>query len=417
MKKLYKIVKAIPKIPRPPVAPRIISSHEDNEEEFPIVKISKAPYLSPLYMKPAKGTMRTWRVWAEGDRVFTEYGEVGGKMQRTVGSRCKTTNEDRSNERGPEAQARFEAEALWKKQVERKYRQTPEATEECTYLPMLAQNYWKEVKGKPREVTSVGKKLPTRVFMQRKLNGVRCIARWVNGKVVLSSRAGKPWHIDHIRDEMRCLLPQEVAFDGELYIHRVPLQTITSLARDYREESHELRYYVYDCVHLEKPLTPQYDRLLMLANLLEEIPEGWKTKLVDSVHTSIPKLAEFEREYVKKGYEGIMIRDPAAPYRWGVRSPGLLKYKSFFDAEFTVLDVEEGKGKFEKCAVFVCKNDKNDETFSVSPKVDTPTKKLMWKNRKMYIGKKYTVRFYDRYEDTLLPQFPVGIAFRDAKDL
>ena len=40
---------------------------------------------------------------------------MGGKFQTTNWTVCSPTNEGRSNERDAEAQAMFEAQALWKK--------------------------------------------------------------------------------------------------------------------------------------------------------------------------------------------------------------------------------------------------------------------------------------------------------------
>jgi hypothetical protein len=103
-------------------------------------------------------------------------------------------------------------------------------------------------------------------------------------------------------------------------------------------------------------------------------------------------------------------------YKWDNRSSDLLKYKKFQDQEFEVIGVKAGKGKFEGLAVFICKNDLNDETFEVTIATDFKTKKEQFDNRDSYIGKKLTVKYFDR-TDKLIPTFPVGLAFRLEEDL
>lgn len=61
------------------------------------------------------------------------------------------------------------------------------------------------------------------------------------------------------------------------------------------------------------------------------------------LHTS-DEVAEYEERCLLQGYEGIMLRDPDAPYKFGrstEREGALLKVKRFSDSEATVLFMEE----------------------------------------------------------------------------
>lgn len=384
------------------------------------MKISRpgsAIFLPSLFSLNAKGELQRWRVWASDGIVFTEFGLDEGKMQKTVGKKAVWTNEGRSNERSPAEQAVFEAEALWHHKLERKYRVTREEAKKPILLPMLAQDYWRRPKGKPPEPSPAAKKLVYPVFVQRKLNGLRCVARWVGDELLLVSRGGKLWELDHIKKAVRRILPYSMALDGELYIHGVPLQTITSLAKDPRPESDNLEFHVYDLVNFGEPKADQTERFDQLEMVIEKSRDHCIVLCPTEKAKSGDELREFERIAVEDGYEGIMIRARDGTYRWKVRSPKLLKFKSFMDAEFVVLGCLEGKGKFVGCPRFVCRNDTNAEIFKVSPRGSMEERRTMFRERKKYIGKKLTVRFADRYEDTDLPQFPVGIAFRDRKDL
>jgi hypothetical protein len=69
--------------------------------------------------------------------------------------------------------------------------------------------------------------------------------------------------------------------------------------------------------------------------------------------------------------------------------------------------------------VWVCRNNiiaLSDNTFECSMKVSMEEREEMFKNRAAYLGKKLTVRFFDRTDEGT-PRFPVGIVFRDEKDL
>jgi ATP-dependent DNA ligase len=47
-------------------------------------------------------------------------------------------------------------------------------------------------------------------------------------------------------------------------------------------------------------------------------------------------------DYVKQGYEGLVIRDPNAYYQFGGRNRNMLKVKQFQDGEFKVIGYSEG---------------------------------------------------------------------------
>jgi DNA ligase-1 len=81
------------------------------------------------------------------------------------------------------------------------------------------------------------------------------------------------------------------------------------------------------------------------------------------------------------------------------------------DAEFEIVGCDEGSGKDEGKAIFVCKI-KNGKTFSVRCKGADEVRQEQWKNRKAYIGKELTVR-YQTLSDDGIPIFPVGIIVRD----
>ena len=108
------------------------------------------------------------------------------------------------------------------------------------------------------------------VFMQPKLDGVRCLIQYDNSVVTAYSRTGKEWkNIDHI---LQALVPffqanPDVILDGELYNHALKddFEKIISCVRKTkptaidRAESRKLvQFHCYDIVD---ETTPFVDRI------------------------------------------------------------------------------------------------------------------------------------------------------------
>ena len=139
-----------------------------------------------LYHEARTGKLHSWRVWTEGAHIWTEYGTDEGEKNRT----CKLAiakNVGKKNATTAEQQAEREAQAMWQKKLDRKYRRNRDAARETVFLPMLAHDWTKQ------------KKLPEMpVDTQPKLDGVRCMAYWKEDNVILMSRAGKEYTVPHI---------------------------------------------------------------------------------------------------------------------------------------------------------------------------------------------------------------------------
>jgi DNA ligase-1 len=364
-----------------------------------------------LYHKAKGGDLRQWRVWTDGAWILTEYGQVGGQLQ-TSKKRAEGKNIGRSNATTPAEQANSEAASLHKHQLERKYSLTKEEAQEELSLPMLAHKY----EDKARHVV-----YPAHV--QPKLDGVRCLAsRDAKGKISLLSRGGKFYTVPHIQAQLEKWLPGDMMLDGELYLHGASCQTVTSLVKSadpkgksFKQESEIIEYHVYDMPMFEGDDTLEW-----------QVREGNLRRNLEASKHVLPVEVERVRceadvwnahgSYIQDGYEGAILRLYSGLYLWGYRSSELLKVKSFQDGEFEVIGAEQGVGKMSGCVIFVCKNDLTKGEFRVTMKVPMAVRKAMWENKGRYIGQVLTVRFFDRTEDKI-PRFPVGIVFRDAKDL
>ena len=95
------------------------------------------------------------------------------------------------------------------------------------------------------------------------------------------------------------------------------------------------------------------------------------------------------------------------------RSETLLKRKDFMDAEYKVIDIEEGNGNRSGTATnLVCYCSKTDQTFNSNIKGTFDYLAEILNNRDKYINKEATIKFFELTPDGV-PRFPYAIAFRD----
>ena len=111
------------------------------------------------------------------------------------------------------------------------------------------------------------------------------------------------------------------------------------------EDRPDLTVFFFDCLHLDgtdlidEPLA---DRRKALADL---VPEAAR---VGSIVTSEPDDADrFFDDAVARGFEGVVVKDPAQPYEAGRRGSGWLKVKPTHTLDLVVLAAEWGSGRRE----------------------------------------------------------------------
>jgi len=366
--------------------------------------------LDTLYHKGSSEAIYSWRVWTEGADICTEYGQIDGKKQ-LARKTAEAKNTGRANATTPEQQAISEAKSMWTHRVERKYRKTlDEAKNDEVFLPMLAHEFEKR-RGQKKE----GHTYPCDV--QPKLNGVRCLAYWDGEELKLLSRGGKDYNIPHVVEALKPILPTNLVLDGELYVHGQSLQTITSWVKRLQDNTKHVTYNVYDCVLLDDRDALWPARYNALHQFMTEHNKSDAVKLVDTYEAKTED--EIRRIYgraIEEGYEGAIIRmHDGSEYRFAYRSNRLLKFKSFKDDEFLVVDFTNGVGRFKECVIWICET-KDGKKFRVVPKGTTEMRKQWLKDAKERLGQLLTVQYFELTDDGI-PQFPVGIAFRLPEDM
>ena len=365
-------------------------------------EIKSKTALPSLYHKGKTGKVVQWTVWTEGAEVHVEWGQIGGAMQHTS-TTSTVKNEGKKNEIKPKDQATIEAKAMWTHKLERKYSESAKEAEETVFLPMLAHPFDK----KKHTVTYP-------VDVQPKLDGNRALAYWEGGKVVLMSRGGKTWEITHLQDAIAEFLPRGMVLDGEVYKHGLNLQGINKLVKKHREGpegSISLKFYAFDYFDPDENETwVERDQALRLLAI----------KFPDEVVPVFSEEVESEEEIMKRvvgfteeGYEGAIVRKHDGLYTLGERSSDLLKVKMFLDDEFEVVGHYVGEGRHEGCIGWWLTT-KDGKKFKCYPRGTLKERKV--KDPESFYGEKLTVRF-QFLTDEGIPFLPIGICFRDKKDL
>jgi len=258
-----------------------------------------------------------------------------------------------------------------------------------------------------------------KVFMQPKLDGVRCIIQYENrplknvddlsgqlteNVVVAYSRTGKEWkNIQHILDQLKPFFQKypNVTLDGELYNHDLKddFETIISLVRrqkpddlDMLESADLVQFHCYDIIDEELPFQQRIEFVTEALMLLG-----------DSIYT-VDTEEVFDMEDAKKyhvenlalGYEGSIVRLNTKYQQ--KRSHSLRKFKDFSDAEATIVGYLDGKGKRTgTLGKFIMQDDEGNQ-FGCPPGKGYTYKDLadMLSNIHKYMGQRATFTFFER---------------------
>ena len=193
------------------------------------------------------------------------------------------------------------------------------------------------------EIAKVSKYKVSNWYASPKLDGIRAI--YYNGKFY--SRKEKPFAgFEHVEKELKLLCAKHnlTLIDGELYSDTIPFGEIQGAVMqkvNIDESRKEAIYFnVFACVG--KNITDTSSMIDVL-NLFE----GKYIRIVPYTLISNDRsiIEAKAKEYVKQGYEGIMLRSTTQSFD-SKRSNMLLKFKFFKEHDFTVTKLIEGKGKY-----------------------------------------------------------------------
>ena len=260
---------------------------------------------------------------------------------------------------------------------------------------------------KPMLAYKVGKKevnWSEKVFIQPKLDGVRCVI----SKDGAYSRTGKEWlNIHHITANLEPFFKTypDVILDGELYNHDLKndFEKIISLVRktkptegDRVESAGYVQFHCYD--YIPGPALRRAKFSSRITWLKNELPESYcvkftSTYLVDKYEEA---LNMHNDAFLANGYEGSILRLDK-PYECK-RSYNLQKFKDFHDTEATIVGYEAGKGKFTGLIGKFLMQDDDGIEFGcpIGKGYNFQDRRDILNNVHDYIGKRATFTYFER---------------------
>lgn len=274
-------------------------------------------------------------------------------------------------------------------------------------------------------------KLRFPVWMSVKYDGIRAVV--ING--VLTSRSLKP--IPNRYAQRVLGDPRFNGLDGELMANGSFQDVYSAIMSEDGEP--DFYFAVFD--RITNPGDPFSVRYADVCRY----PSHPRIRVVEQrVASNVEGLQAYYKTCLAAGFEGIMVRSPDGPYKFGrstVKEGILLKWKPFEDAEATIVGFEErmhnaneattnALGRTERSShkenlvpmntlgALVVKNDKlwPGKTFNIGTGFTDAQRAELWASRGVVCGR--TIKFkYQAIGTKDVPRIPVFLGFRDARDL
>jgi DNA ligase-1 len=139
------------------------------------------------------------------------------------------------------------------------------------------------------------------------------------------------------------LLPKGIVLDGEIVVGKRRAKGVLDKTKSVMRKSGEpdFRLWVFDA---PRPGIPFKKRLKLAKQIVEQINSSRVRFVEHIVIHNQEELEKYLEDCLKRGFEGIMIRDPKGPYKEGkstLREQWLLKIKPFEDCEARIINYFE----------------------------------------------------------------------------
>jgi len=357
-----------------------------------------------IYKRTSAGAVQVWQAEVEGSKFRTISGQIDGKKTIAAWTQCEPKNVGRANEVSAEDQATAEVNALYKKQLRKDYKETiAEIDTKSRVKPMLAKKWADELRFFPDD----------QLFgFEPKLDGFRCLIT----KDGMFTRDGLPIvSSPHIFEDVKWVftIHPTAEIDGELYNHDFHdnFNKISSLLKKQKPDADHfaktkevVQYWVYDIVFPEHPDLTQKERRATLEALFsgpKPIAHIVETKYIVVTPREVgtaDQAADYFAKWKGENYEGAMGKPIDAPYE-GKRSRNNLKIKEFIDEEFTIKDIQPGRGSRAEIAARAIVQLENGDTSEVGIIGDHDYCRSLLANKDDYIGTLGTVQYLNRTPD------------------
>lgn len=171
--------------------------------------------------------------------------------------------------------------------------------------------------------------------MSEKLDGVR--GYW-DGKNLITRQNQRLNPPDYFTKDF-----PPFAIDGEIFSHSNEFERISSIVRSKEDKGwHQLKLHVFDAPNAPGNL---FERLAVLEAYLKQHPTDYIQIIPQIPIKNQQHIQDFLAEVEAKKGEGIVLRNPNAPYE-NKRSNQILKLKTTLDEECTVVEHHRGTGQF-----------------------------------------------------------------------
>jgi DNA ligase-1 len=192
-------------------------------------------------------------------------------------------------------------------------------------------------------------------LVEWKVDGVRAQVHKRGDRITVYSRQGNDITAGcggPLLSRLSLLNADAAILDGELFLASGdgtarPFQDSFSAVASARQsglyEQDPLCLYLFDCMHrdgrdlLDEPLSVRVEAMRAIAPA-----EMWVPQLR---FESVDEVSRFYAQALSKGHEGVMIKDPLAPYRFGGRGRAWQKVKESKTVDLVVLAAEWGGGR------------------------------------------------------------------------
>ena len=272
------------------------------------------------------------------------------------------------------------------------------------------------------------------VYASPKLDGIRCSI--VDGRPL--SRTLKQIPNKFINS---CLSQSNLTgLDGELIVGSPTSPTCfnESTSGVMRHEGEpDFTYYVFDIHNIHSGYSARY------AELQRRLSAAvWIKALEQNLLTNEDDMLEYEAAKVAEGYEGIILRSPEAPYKFGrstVNEGILLKVKRFEDSEAEILGFDEemfngneaqtnelgrtkrstakdglvGKGTL---GAFRVRDVHTGVEFAIGTGLTALQRGVFWAGQPRYLGRLVKYKYFP-VGVKVAPRHPVFLGFRDKADM
>ena len=239
-------------------------------------------------------------------------------------------------------------EEVWMRKILKKHLSIGASTKTVNKIfPGLIPTFEVSLAQKFEEKRLVGK---SRVGVEPKLDGIRCFAIVEDGTSLLYARSGKliPNFNDTIGRELS-LLP-DGCYDGEI----MGEDFVALMRQVYRKdnvvtEGTYLALFDYLPTSEWKSGEPKMSCEDRYTKMCESLKNAGDLKYLQKVMRYVisadyDSIKHLHDEFASEGYEGAMVKDLDAPYKFG-RGYEVMKMKVFHDVDLPIDFLEEGTGK------------------------------------------------------------------------